>query len=137
MAAAIRVYERLRLRNEKLGLATNDDYVFVPKRHTDTESDSKKRDAVLKSLQQQFRVVLELTNLLTGPNGEERSLYSLRHTSIMLRLLYRDGVDHLTLARNARTSVDMLERFYVSHLTGEMNIDLLQSKRSRTKHSTL
>lgn len=137
MAAAIRVYERLRSRNKKLGLATDDDYVFLPKRLTDTESDNKQRDSALKSLQQQFRVVLELTNLLTGPNGEERSLYSLRHTSIMLRLLYSDGVDHLTLARNARTSVDMLERFYVSHLTGEMNIDLLQSKRSRTKHSTL
>jgi hypothetical protein len=49
----------------------------------------------------------------------------------MFRLLYGDGIDHLTLAINARTSVDMLERFYVSHLTGEMNIDLLQSKRSR------
>jgi hypothetical protein len=35
----------------------------------------------------------------------------------------------LTLARNARTSVDMIERFYASNLTAEMNIELLQSRR--------
>jgi hypothetical protein len=36
----------------------------------------------------------------------------------------------LTLARNARTSVEMIERFYASNLTAEMNIDLLQGKRN-------
>jgi hypothetical protein len=37
----------------------------------------------------------------------------------------------LTLARNARTSVEMIERFYASELTGEMNIDAIQSQRKR------
>jgi hypothetical protein len=37
--------------------------------------------------------------------------------------------DLLTLARNARTSVEMIERFYASQLTPEMNIALLQSRR--------
>ena len=37
----------------------------------------------------------------------------------------------LTLARNARTSVNMIERFYASTLSGEMNVDLLQSRRGR------
>jgi hypothetical protein len=35
------------------------------------------------------------------------------------------------LARNARTSVDMVEQFYSSNLTGEMNIGLLQGKRNK------
>jgi len=48
-----------------------------------------------------------------------------------LRLLYGQGIDLLTLARNARTSVDMVERFYASALNGEMNIDMLQSKRKK------
>jgi hypothetical protein len=39
-------------------------------------------------------------------------------------------IDLLTLARNARTSVEMIERFYASNLTAEMNIDLLQGKRT-------
>jgi hypothetical protein len=35
----------------------------------------------------------------------------------------------LTLARNARTSVNMIERFYASALSGEMNVGMLQSRR--------
>ncbi len=47
----------------------------------------------------------------------------------MFRLLYGKGIDLLTLARNARTSVQMIEEFYASQLTAEMNIGLLQSRR--------
>jgi tRNA A37 threonylcarbamoyladenosine modification protein TsaB len=36
----------------------------------------------------------------------------------------------LTLAKNARTSVEMIERFYASNPNAEMNIDLLQGKRT-------
>jgi hypothetical protein len=45
------------------------------------------------------------------------------------RLLYGRKVDLLTLARNARTSVEMVEKFYSSNLNAEMNIDLLQGLR--------
>jgi hypothetical protein len=33
------------------------------------------------------------------------------------------------VARNARTSPEMIDRFYARHLSAEMNIGLLQSKR--------
>ena len=36
----------------------------------------------------------------------------------------------LTYSGNARTSVEMIDRFYASHLDGEMNIELIQSRRS-------
>jgi hypothetical protein len=39
----------------------------------------------------------------------------------------------LTLARNARTSVQMIERFYASTLDGEMNVSMIQSRRSKKK----
>jgi hypothetical protein len=52
----------------------------------------------------------------------------------MFRLLYGKGIDLLTLARNARTSVQMIEEFYASNLTAEMNIGLLQSKRNSGAH---
>ena len=68
-------------------------------------------------------------HLKTGEPGQARSLRSLRHTAIMFRLLYGKGIDLLTLARNARTSVKMIEDFYASNLTAEMSIGLLQSKR--------
>jgi hypothetical protein len=49
----------------------------------------------------------------------------------MYRLMYGQGIDLLTLARNARTSPEMIDRFYARHLHGEMNLELIQSKRSR------
>ena len=54
---------------------------------------------------------------------------SLQKTDITLHLLYGGKIDFLTLARNARTSVEMIEHFYASNLTAEMNIDLLHGKR--------
>ena len=36
-----------------------------------------------------------------------------------------DAIDLLTLARNARTSVEMIDRFYAKHLTAEMNVEQL------------
>jgi hypothetical protein len=51
-------------------------------------------------------------------------------------LLYGQGIDLLTLARNARTSVDMINQHYASTVTGEQNIGMLQSRRTR-QHSQL
>ena len=56
-------------------------------------------------------------------------MYSLRHTAIMFRLTNSQGLDLLTLARGARTSVEMIDRFYAKHLTAEMNVALIQSQR--------
>ena len=64
---------------------------------------------------------------------QERTLYCLRHTAIMFRLLYDQSIDMLTLARNARTSVEKIEKFYASTLTGEMNVGMLQSRRTHKK----
>ena len=100
-----------------------EDYVFVPEHAS--------RDHALQLLQHQFEIVLEATGLRHDVHGEFRSLYSLRHSSIMYRLLYGDGINTLVLARNARTSVEMIDRFYARPLSGEMNIDMLQSKRRR------
>jgi integrase len=93
----------------------------------------KRRATALTQLQRQFTVILSETDLAKGARGEERTLYSLRHTCIMYRLMYGEGMDLLTLARNARTSAEMIERFYASNLTGEMNIDMLQSRRSKKR----
>jgi hypothetical protein len=58
-----------------------------------------------------------------------RSLHCLRHTVFSLRLLYGGHIDLLTSARNARTSVEMVECFYASQLSAEMNIALLHGPR--------
>ena len=119
---AVRVYERLLARAQAMGLGAPDDYVFLP-----TEKD---RTYALAVLGFWFKWVLREAGVTTADSfGRARTLYCLRHTAIMFRLLYGQGIDMLTLARNARTSVQMIERFYASQLSGEMNVDMLQSRR--------
>lgn len=118
---AVRIYESLRLYQAARGLAAPDDYLFLP--------DVTDRDSAVVVLSGHFNKVLLKCGLKSGALGQARSLYSLRHTAIMFRLLYGKGIDLLTLARNARTSVQMIEEFYASNLTAEMNIGLLHSKR--------
>jgi len=88
------------------------------------------RDHVLAVFNFWLKWILREAGLsLQDAHGQSRTLYSLRHTSITFRLLYGQGIDMLTLARNARTSVDMIENFYASTLSGEMNVSMLQSRR--------
>jgi len=79
----------------------------------------------------QFDILLNQLDLSEGVNGERRTIYSLRHTCIMYRLLYGNNIDVITLARNARTSQEMIDRFYASQLKGEDNIGMIQSRRKR------
>lgn len=105
------------------GEVKKDDYLFLP--HI------KNRDRAMKIMSSQFNEVLKYADLKNSSSGEPRTLYSLRHTAIMFRLTKGDHIDLLTLARNARTSVDMIERFYAKPLSAEMNVDKLQSMRSK------
>lgn len=125
MPSAVRQYQRQRQLHASALLP--DDYVFLP------QYGANRRGAALTQLQRQFSVVLAHTGLAQDTQSKERSLYSLRHTCIMFRLLYGGGVDLLTLARNARTSPEMIDRFYASHLAGEMNVSLIHSKRQRMR----
>jgi hypothetical protein len=85
------------------------------------------RDYALRDITRQFDQVLKVAGLKISSNGDARTLYSLRHTCIMLRIIKGGGIDSITLARNARTSAEMIDRFYAKYLTGEMNIAQLQS----------
>jgi len=125
LPAAIDVYERIVKRQKAEGLGGADDFVFQPQH-------PENRDYAIQQIHRQFDHLLKITNLKTDPSGEPRTLYSLRHTAIMFRLIESDGLDLLSLARNARTSVEMIDRFYAKHLTAEMNVDLIQSNRTQT-----
>jgi len=98
-----------------------EDYVFFP--HL------LNRDFSLQTMRRQFDYILEKCDLKRTSNGEPRTLYSLRHTSIMFRLTMGESIDLLTLSRNCRTSVSMIERFYGKPLEGEMNIGKIQSSK--------
>ncbi len=123
MRAAVHVYQLAKSRAEQMGRGGPDDYVFLP--------EEKDRNYALAVLGFWFKWVMREAGLPTEDQwGRARTLYCLRHTAIMFRLLYGQGIDVLTLARNARTSVQMIERFYASVLSGEMNVAMLQSRRA-------
>jgi integrase len=118
---AVRVYKTLLAHQTALGYGKPDDYVFFP--------EEKNRLRCLNTIGWLFNWILNSLGIKAGPHGADRSFYSLRHTAITFRLIFGGNIDLLTLARNARTSVEMIEKFYASTLSAEMNISLLHSKR--------
>lgn len=67
----------------------------------------------------QFNRVLNDLDLKFDREGNRRSAYSLRHTYICLRLL--EGADIYQVAKNCRTSVEMIERHYAVHLKNTLD----------------
>lgn len=116
---AVRVYEQI---CKLQPLTKPNDYLLLP--------DLKNRTHALAVLSTMFNWVLQHTGLKLNPHGHPRSLYSLRHSAITFRLLYGQGIDLVTLARNARTSVEVINDHYASTVTGEQNIAMLQSRRT-------
>ena len=96
MDVAVVVYERLRARHEKAGLVSDDDYVFFP--------EFKNREYALATLRRQFEHVLKEARLKLDKQARARTLYSLRHTALMFRLLKGDKIDIFKLAHNALTA---------------------------------
>lgn len=121
MPNAVHIYEQLLKDSQAAGYGKADDFVFMPQ--------YQNREFVIRSISRQFRTVLKSAGLYQAANGETRSLYSLRHSAIMFRLIKGKDMCLLTLARNCRTSLEMIDRFYARHLTAEMNVDVLQSMR--------
>jgi integrase len=83
---------------------------------------------VSKNLRQTFKLLMNHTGLLKCPRtGQDRTLYSLRHTYATFALL-NDGMDVHTLAIQMGTSIGMIERHY-SHLTPRLRKEVLTGKR--------
>ena len=112
-------YKKLRAYHQHCGFGGPDDYVFMP--------EMTNRNSAYDKLANQFECVLRE---IRSYDGESITLYSLRHTAIMYRMIFGGEINLLTLARNARTSVSMIERFYASQLEGQMVIDELHAKRA-------
>lgn len=107
MENAVDVYQRICARYPN---AKPSDYLFFPS--------YEKRSTVRDIVNRQFGQVLQKAGVTNDPvAGLKYSVYSLRHTAICMRIILGGGnVDIYTLAKNAGTSVDQIERFYAKHL---------------------
>ena len=89
------------------------------------------RGTAQERMRDSFEALLTETKLAFDELGNKRTIYSLRHSALMFRLLQGDNVDLMMLARNAGTSVGQLDRFYLSHAHAAMKVENLHSMKPR------
>lgn len=61
--------------------------------------------------------------------GKRRTAYSLRHSYICFRLM--EGADIYQIAKNCRTSVEMIEKHYAAHIKDMIDTSLVNVRKSR------
>ena len=107
MSGAVPAYKRMKARYPD---SMGEDFIFLPA--------YENRATAARIFQRQFNVLLDRAGLKIDPILKaERSVYSLRHTAICMRIILSHGkVNIFNLAKNAGTSVDQIERFYARNL---------------------
>lgn len=82
-----------------------------------------------------FNKILEEEGLKFDREGNRRTAYSLRHTYICLRLM--EGADIYQIAKNCRTSVEMIEKYYASHISTSISAAAVNVRRkAKSKKQT-
>jgi integrase len=82
-----------------------------------------------------FNAILEEEKLRTDRDSRPRTAYSLRHTYICLRLL--EGADIYQIAKNCRTSVEMIEKYYAAHLKTRLDASAINIMKPRPKKKAI
>lgn len=76
-----------------------------------------------------FNTILDEEELKADREGQRRTAYSLRHTYICLRLM--EGADIYQIAKNCRTSVEMIEKYYASHIKTRLDAAAINVRRPK------
>ncbi len=131
MPGAVRVYERM-LTRPKPG-----PHIRLRKGQEPPPANLPKRTDLLfpGSNLKMFNQVLDKAGLKYDRDGQPRTSYSLRHTYICLRLM--EGADIYQVAKNCRTSVEMIEKFYAAHIKNTLDasaINVRKPTRLRDKY---
>ncbi len=79
----------------------------------------------------QFNRILTSEGLKFDREGNRRTLYSLRHSYISFRLL--EGADIYQIAKNCRTSVEMIEKHYAAHLKNSLDAAAINVRKPRIR----
>jgi integrase len=72
-----------------------------------------------KTQRELLNAILGELNLKFDRDGNRRTAYSLRHTYICMRLM--EGADIYQIAKNCRTSVEMIEKHYARHIKNTLD----------------
>jgi integrase len=74
-----------------------------------------------------LNTILGELDLKTDRDAKVRTSYSLRHTYICFRLM--EGADIYQIAKNRRTSVEMIEKFYAAHIKTMLDASAINVRR--------
>ena len=92
----------------------------MPFERTRRRKKPEPNDLVFGKIQRElFNAILDELNLKKDRDGNRRTAYSLRHTYICMRLM--EGADIYQIAKNCRTSVEMIEKYYASHIKNTLD----------------
>ncbi len=80
-----------------------------------------------------FNTILGEEGLKFDRDGNRRTAYSLRHTYICFRLM--EGADIYQIAKNCRTSVEMIEKFYAAHIKTHLDAAAINVRRPRLREN--
>jgi len=128
----VRPFERLRDRLRPTGAISEDgeDEAIATEKPKPTDK------LFPNEFKKMFNGILTENNLKFDRNGKARTAYSLRHSYICFRLL--EGADIYQVAKNCRTSVEMIEKHYAAHLKDMIDTSLVnvRKKTQRRKDQT-
>ena len=127
MPGAVRPFERLRDRERPIGDSDINPYA----KDVAAQSPQPTDRLFPNEFKKMFNRILEDNNLKFDRNGKARTAYSLRHSYICFRLL--EGADIYQVAKNCRTSVEMIEKHYAAHLKDMIDTSLVNVRRERPK----
>jgi integrase len=78
-----------------------------------------------------FKTILIEQGLRFDRDNQPRAFYSLRHTYISLRLM--EGADIYQVAKNCRTSVEMIERHYAAHIKNMLDAAVINVRKPKAR----
>jgi integrase len=100
-------------------------FTRMKKRH-----DLQPTDLLFPKIQRElFTTILTELGLRYDREGNRRTPYSLRHTYICFRLM--EGADIYQIAKNCRTSVEMIEKFYATHIANMLDASAINVRRGK------
>lgn len=92
----------------------------LPFKRLRTRNNPKKDDLIFPRFSYElFNAILAEEGLKFDREGQRRAPYSLRHTYISMRLM--EGADIYQIAKNCRTSVEMIQKYYASHIANTLD----------------
>jgi integrase len=88
-----------------------------------------------KTHREVLNAILAEEGLKKDREGNVRTAYSLRHTYICMRLM--EGADIYQIAKNCRTSVEMIEKYYAAHIKNMIDASAVNVRRERSNDRSL